>query len=76
MLIPELRTNMLTRDAIIIPISPIAINPPSDVRSRFVVIPYMLHATKVAAQIKNVDVMDDLVYIRNIAERVAPFNAA
>jgi hypothetical protein len=45
----------------IIPISPMAMKPPSEVRSRFVTIPYMLHETKVAAQIKNVDVMDELV---------------
>jgi hypothetical protein len=36
----------------------------------------MLDAIKVAAQIKNVEVIEDLVYIRNIAEIVAPFNAA
>ena len=40
------------------------------------VIPYMLHATNVAAHIKNVDVMDVLVYIRKIADKVAPFKAA
>lgn len=50
--------------------------PPRDVRSRFVVIPYMLHVTNVAAHIKNVDVMDVLVYIRKIADKVAPFKAA
>ncbi len=35
-----------------IPIRPMVMKPPRDVRSRLVVIPYMLHATKVAAQIK------------------------
>ena len=40
------------------PMSPIAIKPPIEVKSRLVVIPYMLQARKVAAQIKNVDILN------------------
>jgi len=36
----------------------------------------MLDTINVAAQIKNVEVIEDLVYIRNIADSVAPFKAA
>ncbi len=67
---------MLTTEAMIIPIRPIAMNPPSEVRSRLVTIPYMLHATKVAEHIKNVEAMEACVYIRNMNERVTPFSAA
>ena len=36
-------------------------NPPKEVKSRFVIQPYRLQATKVAEQMKNVDTMDVLV---------------
>jgi hypothetical protein len=38
--------------------------------------PKILETMKVAAQMKNVDVIEALVYTRNIAERVTPFKAA
>jgi hypothetical protein len=41
------------------PIRPIVKNPPREVRSLLVVMPEMPQATKVDAQIKKVEVMDD-----------------
>jgi hypothetical protein len=35
----------------------------------------MLHTTKVPAQIKNVEAMEELVYARKIIESVAPLRA-
>ena len=41
------------------PINPMVRKPPMEVKSRLVVQPYMLQATNVPAQIKNVEVIDD-----------------
>ena len=76
MLIPLLLINILTTDAMMIPKSPMIMKLPIEVRSFLVTHPYTLQIIKVAAQIKNVDVIDDLVYIRKIADRVAPFSTA
>ena len=76
MLIPELRTNIFTTEAMIIPISPINRNCPMEVRSRLVTIPYILVATKVPEHIKKVEAIEELVYARKTIESVAPLRAA
>ena len=65
-----------TSEAMMIPMSPMNMNPPREVKSRFVVQPNMLHAMKVPAQIKKVEVIVELVYAINTTDSVAPFNAA
>jgi hypothetical protein len=57
----ELPMNMLTTEAMMMPMRPMKRKPPREVRSRLVIQPYMLQATNVAAQMKNVETMDVLV---------------
>jgi len=67
--------NILIRDAKITPMSPISRKLPQEVKSLDVVNPYKDMAPNMEPHIKNVLTIDVLVYIKNIDDRVIPFNA-